>query len=91
MRGMPSVATLRTWVSPRWNRPEPCAVGSTPTSAESGTQVGGATAVDADALVDDAAAHDGLGAATGTAALTCLLGAVDGGELRRTARRRPRP
>ena len=36
MRGMPSVATLSTWVSPRWNRPEPWAVGMRPTSADSG-------------------------------------------------------
>src|SRR5579871_4044500 len=36
MRGMPSVATSSTWVSPRWNRPEPCAVGITPTSADRG-------------------------------------------------------
>ena len=36
MRGMPRVATLSTWVSPRWNRPEPCTLGSTPTSADSG-------------------------------------------------------
>ena len=37
MRGMPSVATDSTCVSPRWNRPEPCAVGDAcPTSADSG-------------------------------------------------------
>ena len=36
MRGMASVVTFSTWVSPRWNRPEPCAVGRTPTSADSG-------------------------------------------------------
>ena len=36
MRGMASVQTLSTWVSPRWNRPEPCAVGRTPTSADTG-------------------------------------------------------
>ena len=35
MRGMASVATLSTWVSPRWNNPEPWAVEITPTSAES--------------------------------------------------------
>ena len=34
MRGMAMVSTLITWVSPRWNSAEPCAVGSTPTSAE---------------------------------------------------------
>src|SRR5215204_2953607 len=45
--GMPRVVTLSTWVSPRWNRPEPCAVGSTPT-----------TAVDAGALADDALPDD---------------------------------
>ena len=33
---MPSVVTLSTCVSPRWNRPEPWAVGSTPTSDDSG-------------------------------------------------------
>ncbi len=27
---------LRTWVSPRWNNPEPCAVGTIPTAADSG-------------------------------------------------------
>ena len=36
MRGMPRVSTLSTWVSPRWKRPEPCAVGRISTSAESG-------------------------------------------------------
>ena len=36
MRGMASVTTFSTWVSPRWNRPEPWAVGSTPTSADTG-------------------------------------------------------
>src|SRR5438105_11004769 len=36
MRGMPRVVTLSTWVSPRWNRPEPWAVGITPTSADTG-------------------------------------------------------
>ena len=36
MRLMPSVVTLSTWVSPRWNRPEPCDVAIRPTSAVSG-------------------------------------------------------
>ena len=36
MRGMAMVTTFITWVSPRWNRPVPCAVGSTPTSLLSG-------------------------------------------------------
>ncbi len=36
MRGMPSVSTLSTWVSPRWKRPVPWAVGRMSTSAESG-------------------------------------------------------
>ena len=36
MRGMPRVVTLSTWVSPRWNRAEPCAVGRRSISAESG-------------------------------------------------------
>ena len=36
MRSIPSVVTFRTWVSPRWNRPEPCALGTSPTSAVSG-------------------------------------------------------
>ena len=36
IRGMAIVSTVRTWVSPRWNRPEPCAVGSAPVSAEIG-------------------------------------------------------
>ena len=36
MRGMPRVVTLRTWVSPRWNSPEPCAVGMSPTRADRG-------------------------------------------------------
>ncbi len=36
IRGIPRVVTLRTWVSPRSKRPEPCAVGRRPTSAESG-------------------------------------------------------
>ena len=41
MRGMPSVATDSTCVSPRWNRPVPCAVSSTPTSADSGRMSAG--------------------------------------------------
>ena len=41
MRGMPSVATDSTWVSPRWNRPVPCAVGRTPISADSGRMSAG--------------------------------------------------
>ena len=36
MRTMPRVVMLSTWVSPRSNRPEPCARGRMPTSAESG-------------------------------------------------------
>src|SRR5436305_92140 len=36
MRGMPRLVTVRTWVSPRWNRPVPWAVGRMPTSALSG-------------------------------------------------------
>ena len=36
MRGMPRVVTLSTWVSPRWNRAEPWAVGNRSTSADSG-------------------------------------------------------
>ena len=36
MRGMPRVVKLRTWVSPRWNSPEPWAVGIRPTRADSG-------------------------------------------------------
>ena len=34
--GIASVVTFITCVSPRWNRPEPWAVGSTPTSADTG-------------------------------------------------------
>src|SRR3990172_6567379 len=30
---MPSVVMLSTWVSPRWNRPDPCGRGTMPTSA----------------------------------------------------------
>ena len=55
MRGMPSVVTDSTCVSPRWKRPVPCAVGTTPTSARQRPEVGRAAAVDADAFVDDAA------------------------------------
>ena len=36
IRGMPRVVTLSTWVSPRWKRAEPCAVGNRSTSADSG-------------------------------------------------------
>ena len=36
MRGIPSVVTDNTWVSPRWKRPVPCAVGTTPISADNG-------------------------------------------------------
>ena len=63
MRGMPRVTTLSTWVSPRWNRPEPWAVGRTPTSADERAQVGRAAAVDAHALVDDPLADELLGQA----------------------------
>ena len=52
---------LSTCVSPRWNRPVPCAVGMTPTSAESGRRSRDAATVDAEAVFDDAAAHDLLG------------------------------
>ncbi len=75
MRGMASVATSSTWVSPRWNRDEPCAVSSTPTSADSGADVGRTTTVDAYALVDDAAPDDFLLQRTeGLLDLTRLLG-----------------
>ena len=33
---MPRVVTFSTCVSPRWNKPEPCAVGRIPTSEEIG-------------------------------------------------------
>ena len=36
LRPMPSVVKLSTWVSPRWNSPEPWAVGITPTRLISG-------------------------------------------------------
>ena len=36
IRGMPRVVTLSTWVSPRWNSAEPCAVGNRSISAERG-------------------------------------------------------
>ena len=39
--GMPRVRTLSTWVSPRWNRPVPWAVRSTPTSEETGRRSAG--------------------------------------------------
>ena len=58
MRGMPRVSTLSTWVSPRWKRPEPCAVGRMLDLGRQRTDVGGAAAVDAQALVDDPAADD---------------------------------
>ena len=41
MRGMPRVATDRTWVSPRWKRPQPCAVGMRPISADRGRMSAG--------------------------------------------------
>ena len=58
MRGMPSVATESTCVSPRWKRPVPCAVGMHADLGRQRTDVGGAATVDAHALVDDARAHD---------------------------------
>ena len=61
MRGMPSVVTLSTWVSPRWNRPEPWAVGMIPTSADSGRMSAGPAAVDAHPGGGDALAHQLLG------------------------------
>ena len=36
IRGMPRVVMFRTWVSPRWKRPEPWAVGRRSTSADRG-------------------------------------------------------
>ena len=36
MRGMPSVVTLTTWVSPRWNSAEPWVIGNRSISADSG-------------------------------------------------------
>ena len=39
-RGMPSVVTLTTWVSPRWNSAEPCVIGNRSTSADSGRMLG---------------------------------------------------
>ena len=36
IRGMPRVVMFRTWVSPRWKRPEPWAVGMSWTSADRG-------------------------------------------------------
>ena len=58
MRSMPSVVTFRTCVSPRLNSAEPCARCRTPTSAESGRMSVARAAVQADALVDHALAHD---------------------------------
>ncbi len=34
MRGMPRVRMFSTWVSPRWNKLDPWAVASSPTSAD---------------------------------------------------------
>ena len=68
MRGMPSVATDSTWVSPRWKRPVPCAVGEHADLGRQRPDVGRAATVDAHAFVDDAAAHDFLLQASGTPA-----------------------
>ena len=75
MRGMPSVSTLSTWVSPRWKRPEPCDVGRMLDLGRERPDVGGAAAVDAQALVDDAACARPSSAASGTRGLH-LLGVV---------------
>ena len=48
MRGIPRVVTFSTWVSPRSNRPDPCAVGMRPTSAFSGRMSATCRAVDPD-------------------------------------------
>ncbi len=48
----PSVATVRTWVSPRVNRPEPWARGTRPTSTEIWRSSVSAAAVHPDALVE---------------------------------------
>ena len=53
--------TLSTWVSPRWKRPEPWAVGDEPDLGRQGADVRRAATVDADALLDDALAHELLG------------------------------
>jgi hypothetical protein len=56
-----SVVTPRIWVSPRSNSAEPCTRGSTSTSADSGPDVGEATAVDADLVAQDPLADQLLG------------------------------
>jgi hypothetical protein len=58
---MPSVQTLSTWVSPRWNRPVPWAVSRRWTSADRGRRSVGAATVDADALLDHPLADQLLG------------------------------
>ena len=60
MRGMPSVTTDSTCVSPRWKRPSPCAVGEHADLGRERPEVGRAATVDANAFVDDAAARDFL-------------------------------
>ena len=58
MRGMPSVVTVSTCVSPRWNSAGAVRGGDEVDVGRQRPDVGGAAAVDADALFDDARAHD---------------------------------
>ena len=72
MRGMPSVATDSTCVSPRWNRPRAVRRRQHADLGRERPDVGRATTVDADAVVDDAAARDFLLQASGTRRFTAL-------------------
>ncbi len=55
---MPRVVTTSAWVSPRVNSAEPCARGSTPTSATIGRTVGEVAAVDTLFGIENVPAHD---------------------------------
>jgi hypothetical protein len=61
MRSMFSVVTPRIWVSPRSNSAEPCTRGQHLDLGGELADVLQAAAVDAGLVLDDAAAHDGLG------------------------------
>ncbi len=79
IRGMPRVVTLSTWVSPRWNRAEPWAVGNRSTSAESGRISDGGPSVDPEALLHDPPADQLLGQAPhGGLELAAPLGELGG-------------
>ena len=80
MRGIAMVQTFSTWVSPRWNRPLPWAVGEDGDLGAERAQVARTTTVDAQTLVDDPLADELLGQAA-DGLLDLLLATGEGAAL----------